>query len=63
MRRAGYEHIRTSGDHFILRGKNGHTFPVPQHKPLKVGTIADILKDVAQELEISVSELKKRLEI
>jgi predicted RNA binding protein YcfA (HicA-like mRNA interferase family) len=64
LSRVGYTHKRSAGDHFIMTNENGsHSVSVPQHKPLKVGTLADILKDVAEELDISVNALRGRLGI
>jgi hypothetical protein len=38
-----------------------HHVTIPNHDPLKVGTLAAILNDVAAHLEISRSELIQRL--
>lgn len=49
LTRYGYEVIHQTGSHIIIRTQqNGeHTVSVPNHKPLKVGTLDSILTDVA----------------
>jgi predicted RNA binding protein YcfA (HicA-like mRNA interferase family) len=51
LQRLGFEPVRTSGDHVILRTEKprdrGHTTAaVPQHRELKVGTLAGILRSI-----------------
>jgi predicted RNA binding protein YcfA (HicA-like mRNA interferase family) len=61
--RLGYEITRQTGSHLRLtiteRGQ--HHVTIPNHDPLKVGTLAGILNDVAAHLEISRDELIHRL--
>jgi predicted RNA binding protein YcfA (HicA-like mRNA interferase family) len=61
--RLGYEITRQTGSHLRLtiteRGQ--HHVTIPNHDPLKVGTLAGILNDVAAHLEISRDELIQRL--
>ena len=63
LRTYGYEVTRQSGDHLRLTTeKNGvHHLTVPRHAILKPGTLAGILKDVAQHLGISEEEELCRL--
>ena len=61
--RLGYEITRQTGSHQRLttteRGQ--HHVTIPNHDPLKVGTLAGILNDVTAHLEISRAELIQRL--
>ena len=61
--RVGYEVTRQTGSHLRLtiteRGQ--HHVTIPNHDPLKVGTLAGVLNDVAAHLEISRDELIQRL--
>ena len=41
--------------------RDQHHVTIPNHDPLKVGTLAGILNDVAAHLEISRDELIQRL--
>lgn len=63
LRRVGYEVTRQSGSH--LRLSTGqpttHHVTVPAHDPLKVGTLAAILADVAAHLRVDREELLQRL--
>ena len=59
----GYEVTRQTGSHLRLttseRGR--HHVTIPNHDPLKVGTLAGILGDVAAHFQISRDELTQRL--
>jgi predicted RNA binding protein YcfA (HicA-like mRNA interferase family) len=61
--RVGYEVTRQSGSHLRLTTtEHGqHHVTIPNHDPLKVGTLAGILGDVAAHFEISRDELIQRL--
>jgi predicted RNA binding protein YcfA (HicA-like mRNA interferase family) len=61
--RLGYKPTRQRGSHVRLTTEqNGrHDVTVPQSDPLRVGTLAAILRDVAAHFEISRDELLKRL--
>lgn len=63
LSRLGYRHDRTAGDHFIMvrGGAEKHTVSVPQHRPLKPGTLAGMLKSVAASLSMTVNELLAEL--
>lgn len=50
LRRLGYQVRRQTGSHLILRREN-RTVVVPQHKPLKPGTLRGILEQADVELE------------
>jgi predicted RNA binding protein YcfA (HicA-like mRNA interferase family) len=63
LRRVGYETSRQSGSHIRLATtEHGqHHVTVPNHNPIKLGTLSGILDDVASHLEISRDELACRL--
>ncbi len=60
----GYRRIRQSGSHIRLasssKGKPHH-ITIPLHKPLKVGTLSRILKDIAAYLETDLQRLINEL--
>lgn len=63
LRRLGYPETRQRGSHVRLTTtQNGkHDVTVPRSDPLRVGTLAAILRDVARHFEIPRDELVKRL--
>ncbi len=63
LRRYGYEVTRQTGSHMRLTTTLGgeHHITIPRHKPLRVGTLSGILRDVAQHLGISRQELVETL--
>lgn len=63
LRKLGYETTRQSGSHIRLSTQqNGqHHITIPNHDPLKIGTLNAILTEVAQHLGIPKQELVERL--
>ena len=63
LRRVGYETSRQTGSHIRLVTTEGgqHHVTVPNHNPIKVGTLSGILADVAAHLQLSREELARRL--
>jgi predicted RNA binding protein YcfA (HicA-like mRNA interferase family) len=61
--RVGYETSRQSGSHIRLVTTQGreHHVTVPNHNPIRIGTLSGILGDVAAHMEISREELVRRL--
>jgi predicted RNA binding protein YcfA (HicA-like mRNA interferase family) len=59
----GYTPTRQRGSHVRLTTEqNGtHSVTVPRTDPLRVGTLAAILRDVAAHFEFSRDELQERL--
>lgn len=59
----GYRVTRQTGSHLRLttleRGE--HHITIPKHKPIRVGTLAAILGDIAERFELSRDELLARL--
>ena len=53
--RVGYRMVRQSGSHLRLttaESSRAHHVTIPAHSPLKIGTLAAILADVAGHLKI-----------
>jgi predicted RNA binding protein YcfA (HicA-like mRNA interferase family) len=63
LRKVGYQVVRQSGSHIRLTCELGgqHHLTIPAHDPLKVGTLAAILSDVASHLKLARDDLIKRL--
>jgi predicted RNA binding protein YcfA (HicA-like mRNA interferase family) len=58
-----YQVIRRKGSHVRLRheGPPAHTITVPQHHPLKTGTLHRILAEVAEMRPTTVESLSELL--
>jgi len=63
LSRVGYQTTRQSGSHLRLttESPSQHHITIPVHDPLKIGTVAAILSDVANHLEISRDDLLNKL--
>ena len=63
LKKFGYEITRQTGSHIRLTThlKGEHHITIPRHKPLKIGTLNSILKDVANHLGIDKKSLVKEL--
>jgi predicted RNA binding protein YcfA (HicA-like mRNA interferase family) len=63
LRQFGYRVTRQTRSHLRLttieRGE--HHITIPKHDPLRIGTLAAILRDVAEHFELSRQELVERL--
>ena len=59
----GYEITRQKGSHIRIKTvENGvHSETIPNHNPLKIGTLSKILKNIAEHLNISKDELIQEL--
>ncbi len=59
LTKLGYEPTRQSGSHIRLTtSKNGvHHITVPNHKPVKLGTLSGIIKDVGEHFSMSKDEV------
>ncbi len=59
----GYSVTRQVGSHIRLTTQqNGiHHITMPNHKPLKVGTLSSILKSIANHFDISKEDLVDKL--
>jgi predicted RNA binding protein YcfA (HicA-like mRNA interferase family) len=63
LTRVGYEVTRQSGSHIrlTLHAHPEHHVTIPAHTPLKLGTLAAVLADVAQRLQTDRQSLVERL--
>jgi predicted RNA binding protein YcfA (HicA-like mRNA interferase family) len=59
LKRYGYAVTRQTGSHMRLTTQQGgeHHITIPQHKPLRIGTLNSILKDVADRLKMERDDL------
>ena len=59
----GYQISRQTGSHIrITTEMNGlHHITIPNHNPLRIGTISSILLEVAQHFNLSKDELGNQL--
>lgn len=64
LERYGYRISRQTGSHLrltsTLKGAEHH-LSIPRHKPLKVGTLSHILKEVSAYLEMEKQRVMKEL--
>jgi predicted RNA binding protein YcfA (HicA-like mRNA interferase family) len=64
LRRFGYEITRQTGSHIRVSSKfkgTEHRVTIPAHRQLKVGTLAEILGDVASYLDLTREQLTQQL--
>ncbi|MCF8232604.1 MAG: type II toxin-antitoxin system HicA family toxin [Bacteroidales bacterium] len=59
----GYKITRQKGSHMLLttQKKGEHHITIPNHKPLKIGTLSAILSEVSKHMEINKEELMNKL--
>jgi predicted RNA binding protein YcfA (HicA-like mRNA interferase family) len=63
LRKFGYEFMRQAGSHIMIETEeNGqHLVVVPNHNPIKVGTLSGIIGDVAEHFSLSKEEVIRKL--
>lgn len=63
LKKLGYQITRQSGSHLRLTTNDHgqHHVTIPNHDPIKVGTLAGILGEVARHFGINREELIQRL--
>jgi predicted RNA binding protein YcfA (HicA-like mRNA interferase family) len=63
IRNWGYLESHQTGSHIILRTEepSRQTMPVPNHKPLKLGTLTTILRMISDHKQISRDDLLRGL--
>ncbi|MEK6804377.1 MAG: type II toxin-antitoxin system HicA family toxin [Nitrospirota bacterium] len=63
LHKLGYSITRQTGSHARLttHERGEHHLTIPQHTPLRIGTLSAILADVAAHFEISRERLLERL--
>ncbi len=59
LKKLGYQQTRQVGSHIRLttEEKGVHHITIPAHDPIKIGTLSNILKDIASHFEITKEEL------
>ena len=65
LRKFGYSIVRQSGSHIIMTTQRDgeHHVTVPNHRPIKVGTLHDTLKDIAAHHHLTVEELLREFHL
>ncbi len=65
LRKLGYVVTRQHGSHLRVTTQQGgeHHEVVPNHSPIKLGTLKGILRNVAQHHRISMTELMEALDL
>jgi len=64
LNNVGYQQSRQVGSHIRLSitiKENQFHITIPNHNPIKIGTLTNILKDISNQLSISKDELIKKL--
>jgi predicted RNA binding protein YcfA (HicA-like mRNA interferase family) len=63
--RLGYSLTRQRGSHTRYTTQSGgeHHVTIPEHDPVKTGTLSGILKEVAAHHRLSLEELLQRLDL
>ena len=59
----GYEIVRQKGSHIRIKTElNGeHYETVPNHKPIKIGTLSGILNNIAEHFDMTKEELMEQI--
>ena len=63
-RKYGYQIVRRSGSHVRLVSRykeKSHKLTIPDHNPIKIGTLNNILNDISVYLEIDKNGLVEEL--
>ncbi len=65
LRILGYQITRQTGSHLRLTTSENstHHVTIPNHSPLRIGTFAAILDDIANHFEISRQELLSKIKL
>ena len=63
LRALGYQRVRQDGSHVRLSTEQGgqHHVTIPNHNPIKLGTLTSILKAVATHHKQSIEQVVKTL--
>jgi predicted RNA binding protein YcfA (HicA-like mRNA interferase family) len=63
LKKLGYVPTRQVGSHIRLTTNNNgtHHVTIPDHTPIKIGTLSGILKDIADHFKMSKDELLDQL--
>lgn len=66
LSRLGYQVVRQTGSHIRPTWNEGgqeHHLTIPRHHPLKLGTLAGILREIAEARNLTREELLKLLDL
>jgi len=65
LKRVGYVIDRQVGSHMILKCTDPrvHSITVPNHRPIKIGTLSSILHEVALQHQMSIDQLISRMKL
>jgi predicted RNA binding protein YcfA (HicA-like mRNA interferase family) len=63
IRRWQYQETHQTGSHIVLRTEqpSGQTLPIPAHKPLRLGTLAAILRMVSEHKQATRDDVLRDL--
>jgi predicted RNA binding protein YcfA (HicA-like mRNA interferase family) len=63
LKKLGYQVSRQSGSHLRLttQDRGEHHITIPRRSPLRIGTLAGILSDVARHFEMTREEVARLL--
>lgn len=62
LRKLGYRPVRQSGSHIRLQCDDpAHAITIPNHRPLRVGTLSAILSDIALRRKLDRDALLEQL--
>ena len=63
IRKWAFRELRQTGSHIILRTEvpTGYTVSVPAHKPLRPGTLRDMISAIADHKQVDRSEILRDL--
>ncbi len=60
LEKIGYEKTKQTGSHIKLTKKfdiGEHNITIPNHNPIKVGTLNSIVKDLSENLKLSKDQI------
>lgn len=65
LRALGYSVTRQSGSHLRITTQQGgeHHEVIPNHRPIKIGTLQSLLRNIAAHHGLTVPELLKQLDL
>lgn len=65
LRHIGYEAVRQKGSHVIMQTAtpNAHSVTVPNHRPVRVGTLKSIIDDLAERRQMTPEALIELLDL
>ena len=63
LKQFGYEVVRQKGSHIRIKTElNGeHYETIPNHKPIKIGTLNGILSNIAEHFDMTKEELIEQI--